>query len=70
MHTLNMLAFRFLADRRGVTAIEYAILAGAVVVGLLAVFGTGASGTGTVFASLKTKLTSIITLIPSTAATP
>lgn len=66
MDKLNLLALRLLGDRRGVTAIEYAVLAGAVVVGLLAVFGTGAGGTGTVFATLKTKLTDIIKLIPST----
>ncbi len=37
------------ADKRGVTAIEYAVLAGAVAVGLAAVFATG---DGNVFGSL------------------
>ena len=43
------------ADRRGITAIEYAVLAGGVAVALAAVF----SGTG-VFDNLQTKLESII----------
>ena len=37
------------ADKRGVTAIEYAVLAGAVAVGLASIFATG---DGNVFASL------------------
>ena len=42
-------------DRRGITAIEYAVLAGGVAVALAAVF----SGTG-VFDNLQTKLEAII----------
>ena len=41
------------ADKRGVTAIEYAVLAGAVAVGLAAVFATGADG---IFAPLQTAI--------------
>lgn len=44
-----------LGDRRGITAIEYAVLAGGVAVALAAVF----SGTG-VFDNLQTKLETII----------
>lgn len=64
MRALNLLAFRLLADRRGVTAIEYAVLAGAVVVGLIAVFGTGADGN--VLGTLKTKLIAVLGKIPGT----
>jgi Flp pilus assembly pilin Flp len=41
------------ADKRGVTAIEYAVLAGAVAVGLAAVFATGETG---IFAPLQTAI--------------
>lgn len=50
------------ADRRGVTAIEYAVLAGAVAVALVAVMGTGDTG---VMHTLQTKLTSIVNGIPA-----
>ena len=49
------------SDRRGVTAIEYAVLAGAIAVALVAVIG---NGTGGVFGTLSTKLTAIINGIP------
>lgn len=48
-----------LGDRRGITAIEYAVLAGGVAVALAAVF----SGTG-IFDNLQTKLESIIDGVP------
>ena len=41
------------ADKRGVTAIEYAVLAGAVAVALAAVFGTD----GSIFDGLTTAVT-------------
>jgi Flp pilus assembly pilin Flp len=41
------------ADKRGVTAIEYAVLAGAVAVGLAAIFATGDEG---IFAPLQTAI--------------
>jgi Flp pilus assembly pilin Flp len=44
------------ADKRGVTAIEYAVLAGAVAVGLAVVFGSG----GDVFNGLTTAITNAI----------
>ena len=47
------------SDRRGITAIEYAVLAGGVAVALAAVF----SGTG-IFDNLQTKLESIIDGVP------
>ena len=45
-------------DRKGITAIEYAVLAGGIAIALTAVF----SGTG-VFDDLQTKLETIITNI-------
>jgi len=43
------------ADKRGVTAIEYAVLAGAVAVGLAALFATGDNDLG-IFADLQTAI--------------
>ena len=45
----------FLIDRRGITAIEYAVLAGGIAVALAAIFST--SG---IFDNLQTKLEAII----------
>ena len=47
------------ADRDGITAIEYAVLAGGVAIALAAVF----SGTG-IFDNLETKLEKIIDGVP------
>ena len=44
------------ADKRGVTAIEYAVLAGAVAVGLAAVFSSG----GDVFTPLTEAITNAL----------
>ena len=52
-----------LADRRVITAIEYAVLAGGVAVALAAVF----SGTG-IFDNLQTKLETIIDNVPDGTA--
>ncbi len=43
------------ADKRGVTAIEYAVLAGAVAVGLAALFATSEGDLG-IFADLETAI--------------
>ena len=51
-----------LADRRGVTAIEYAVMAGAVAVALVAIMGNQDHG---VMQVLKNKLSTIINSIPS-----
>ena len=51
-----------LADRRGVTAIEYAVMAGAVAVALVAIMGNQDHG---VMQALKNKLSTIINSIPS-----
>ena len=53
-----------LGDRRGITAIEYAVLAGGVAVALAAVF----SGSG-VFDNLQTKLETIIDNVPDGSGT-
>lgn len=52
-----------LQDRRGVTAIEYAVLAGAVAVAVVGIMGTSSTG---VMGALSAKLTAIINGIPTT----
>lgn len=47
------------ADKRGVTAIEYAVLAGAVAVALAGIFAT--SGDDGVLADLKTTIQNAVT---------
>jgi Flp pilus assembly pilin Flp len=65
MDAINLFILRLMADRRGVTAIEYAVLAGAVVVGLIAIFGNAGTA-GSIFGILKDKLTTIVNKIPTT----
>ncbi|WP_051328768.1 Flp family type IVb pilin [Geminicoccus roseus] len=50
------------SDRRGVTAIEYAVMAGAVAVALVAIMGDSTTG---VMGALSQKMTAIINAIPS-----
>jgi Flp pilus assembly pilin Flp len=49
-------------DRRGVTAIEYAVLAGAVAVAVVGIMGTSSTA---VMGALSAKLTAIINGIPT-----
>lgn len=58
MRNLFFCINQFWHDRKGITAIEYAVLAGGIAIALTAVF----SGTG-VFDDLQTKLETIITNI-------
>jgi pilus assembly protein Flp/PilA len=51
----------FQRDERGVTALEYAILAGIIVVALVAVGGTFSSALQGIFTQLTTKVSSTIT---------
>ena len=51
-----------MSDRRGVTAIEYAVMAGAIAVALVAIMGNSTSG---VMKALSDKLTGIIGSIPT-----
>ncbi|PXZ00883.1 Flp family type IVb pilin [Gilliamella apicola] len=56
-------ASKFIKNERGVTAIEYAIVAAGVSAVVLVIFGTNGpvkSMLDTVFAQLKTKLVSVI----------
>ena len=46
------------ADKRGVTAIEYAVLAGAIGVGLIAIFGDSDKG---LLGSIKTVISDVLT---------
>jgi len=46
------------ADKRGVTAIEYAVLAGAIGVGLIAIFGSSDTG---LLGSIKTVISDVLT---------
>ena len=50
------------ADKRGVTAIEYAVLAGAVAVGLAAVFSTSDTG---IFTPLQTAIENAVGKSPA-----
>jgi pilus assembly protein Flp/PilA len=47
----------FVRDERGVSAMEYAILAGIIVVALTAVSASFTTGVGTMFSNLFTKIT-------------
>jgi pilus assembly protein Flp/PilA len=51
----------FQRDERGVTALEYAILAGIIVVALVAVGGTFSTGLQGVFTALTNKVSTTIT---------
>ena len=51
---------RLKRDERGVTALEYAILAGIIVVAIVAVGSTFSSNLRTVFSALTTKISSVI----------
>ena len=44
------------SDKKGVTALEYAIIAGVLGIGLVAIFGTFKTSLGTLFTSVATAM--------------
>jgi Flp pilus assembly pilin Flp len=40
MKSIQKFFYRFIADERGLAAVEYAVVAGLIVIGLVTVFGT------------------------------
>ena len=53
-HVRNWIAIR--TDNRGVTALEYAIIAGVLGIGLVAIFGTFKTSLGTLFTTIATQM--------------
>jgi pilus assembly protein Flp/PilA len=48
---------RFLEDEKGATAIEYALIAGIIGIGIVASLGTLKTGLNTIFNNVNTSLT-------------